>query len=198
MPFSVALCLVFLRQGLLLILELVHLAGLVVYKPWLSPGLTFYRDGTAEIVHYSQVFTAVLETEPRLWALCWLNITFPITSSCPPTPPPVCMCGCVFKREGMDVGNTQVHVPVCKVRVEARGVGYSLWVLGTELRSYVPLASEPSLQRPPPALFLLTPTYRTHPKPRRIQKGESVLLMRLIFASRELCMPQIFIVHLRL
>jgi hypothetical protein len=52
----------------------------------------------------------------------------------------------------MDVGNTQVHVPVCKVRVEARGVGFpwvvvkhSLWVLETELRSYVPLASEPSL-----------------------------------------------------
>lgn len=55
MPSSVALHLVFLRQGLLLILELICLAGLVVYKPWLSPCLTFYRDGTAEIVHYSQV-----------------------------------------------------------------------------------------------------------------------------------------------
>lgn len=60
------------------------------------------------------------------------------------------------------------------------------------------LATEPSLQRPLPALFLVTSTYRTHPKACRTQKGESILLMRLIFASRELCMPRLFNGHLLL
>lgn len=63
---SVGLHLVILRQGLLLIVELIRLAGLVVREPCLSPCLVFCSDRTADIVHCSQVFT---ETQPRLGEL---------------------------------------------------------------------------------------------------------------------------------
>lgn len=81
MASSVALPLVFLRQGLLLIPELISLAGLVVYKPWLSLYLIFYRDGTTDIVHYSQVLQQCWRLNPG----CELFADYHSTYNIPPS-----------------------------------------------------------------------------------------------------------------